>query len=149
MLCNFINLPRWAASGGWSFGTIAESVSMKFAPFCRLHDESTKDPINRFYRFYSKLEHTLGVPMLRRAPDSEGIRLRELKGQRKSLWRRFEDNPNEVHIAAKLKFIDDQIAELNQPYNHGINKIDDFEVAAVPEVNGLFLLLGVSQRRGR
>jgi len=86
--------------------------------------------------------------MLRRAPDSEEIRLRELKGERKSLWRRFEDNPNEVHIAAKLKFIDDQIAELNQPYHHDPNKIDDFEVAAVPEVNGLILLLSVSQRRG-
>jgi hypothetical protein len=86
--------------------------------------------------------------MLRRAPDSEEIRLRELKGQRKSLWRRFEDHPNEIHIAAKLKFMDDQIAELSQQYNHAANKIDEFEVAAVPEVSGLFLLLAVSQRRG-
>jgi hypothetical protein len=118
---------------------------MKVIPIRQRHDQSTEDLENGSTQ---NLQCPLGVPMLSRAPDSEGIRLRELKGQRKSLWRRFEDNPNEVHIAAKLKFLDDQIAELNQPYNHGINKIDDFEVAAVPEVNGLFLLLGVSQRRG-
>jgi len=118
---------------------------MKVIPIRRRHDQSTKDLENGSTQ---DLQCPLGVAMLSRAPDSEELRLRELKRQRKSLWKRFEDNPNEVHIAAKLKFIDDQIAELNQPYNHGVNKTDDFEVAAVPEVNGLFLLLGVSQRRG-
>lgn len=86
--------------------------------------------------------------MLRHAPDSEEIRLRELRAKRKTLWRQFEDNPNETHLAAKLKIIDDQIAQLNQQSNHDANKIDDSEVAAVPEVGGLFLLLAVSQRRG-
>jgi hypothetical protein len=146
MLFDLFNLPCSAASGGWPLVTIARSLSSKkFAACFRLHDGSTKGLVSGSTQ---NLSIYWGVPMLRRAPDSEEIRLRELKGERKSLWRRFEDNPNEVHIAAKLKFIDDQIAELNQPYNRGINKIDDFEVAAVPEVNGLFLLLGVSQRRG-
>lgn len=86
--------------------------------------------------------------MLRHAPDSEEIRLRELRAKRKTLWRQFEDNPSETHLAAKLKIIDDQIAQLNQQSNHDANKIDDSEVAAVPEVGGLFLLLAVSQRRG-
>jgi hypothetical protein len=86
--------------------------------------------------------------MLRRAPDSEGIGLRGLKDQRKSLWRRFEDNPSEIHLAAQLKFIDDQIAQLNEQSDHDANRIDGFQGEAGPEVGGLFLLLAVSPRRG-
>jgi hypothetical protein len=118
---------------------------MKVIPIRRRHDQPTKDLENGSTR---NLQRSLGVPLSSRAPDSEEIRLRELEHQRKSLWKRFEDNPNEVHIATKLKFIDNQIAKLNQQYNHDANKIDNFEVAAVPEVSGPFLLLAVSHRRG-
>ena len=85
--------------------------------------------------------------MLRRASDSEEVRLRELRAKRKSLWRRFEENPNEVHLAAKLKIIDDQIAQPNQQSDRAADKIDDPEVGGIPEVGSLFLVLGVSQRR--
>jgi hypothetical protein len=86
--------------------------------------------------------------MLRHAPDSEEISLRDLKDHRKSLWRRFEANPNEIQLAARLRLIDDQIAEFNQQSDRNANKADDLEVAAVPQVGGHFLLLAVSQRRG-
>ena len=97
--------------------------------------------------------------MLRGALDYEEIRLRELKVTRRCIWRRFERNPNETHLAARLKIIDDQIAQSNRHCNHDANKIDDSEragvpkvgglspVAAVPKVGGLFLILAVSQRR--
>jgi hypothetical protein len=48
------------------------------------------------------------------APDSQDIMLQELKDKRKPLQKRFEDNPNEIHLALELKIIDDQIAECNQ-----------------------------------
>jgi len=48
------------------------------------------------------------------APDSQYAVLRELKGKREPLQRRFENNPNEIHLALELKIIDDQIAECNQ-----------------------------------
>jgi len=85
---------------------------------------------------------------MRHAPDSEDKRLRELRTNRESLWKRFEDNPNETHLAAELKIIDDQIARPNQQDDHNANRLDDSEVAAVPKVGGLFLVLAVSQRRG-
>jgi len=47
-------------------------------------------------------------------PDSKKIKLHELIGKRKPLWRRFEDNPNDTHLALELKIIDDQIAECNR-----------------------------------
>lgn len=47
-------------------------------------------------------------------PDPQKIRLQELIGKRKPLWKRFEHNPNDIHLALELKFIDDQIAECNQ-----------------------------------
>ena len=78
--------------------------------------------------------------MLRRASDSGVIRLRELRAKRKSLWRRFEENPNEVHLAAKLKIIDDQIAQPNQQSDRAADKIDDPEVGGIPEVGSLFLV---------
>ena len=34
------------------------------------------------------------------------------------MWERFEDNPNEIHLALELKIIDDQIAESNQQIHH-------------------------------
>jgi hypothetical protein len=86
--------------------------------------------------------------MLRRTPYSEEIRLQELRATRKALWRRFEDNPNEIHLAAKLKIIDDQIAGSNHRTHHVASNTDDFEAAADPEVGGLFLLLAVLQRPG-
>ena len=52
------------------------------------------------------------------APDSQGMVLQELKGKRKRLQKRFEDNPNEIHLALELKIIDDQIAERNQKVQH-------------------------------
>ena len=91
---------------------------------------------------------SIGGAMLRHAPDSEVIRLRELRAKRQTLWRRFEDHPNEIHLAAKLKIIDDQIAALNHQSERDANKIDESEVAAVPKVGGLFVLLAVSQRSG-
>jgi len=69
-----------------------------------------------------------------------------LRAKRKTLWRRFEDNPNEIRLAAKIRLIDDQIAQLNQQMD--MNNIDDSEVATVPKIGGLFLLLAVSPRRG-
>jgi hypothetical protein len=48
------------------------------------------------------------------APDSQGVILQELKDKREPLQRRFENNPNEIHLALELKIIDDQIAECNQ-----------------------------------
>jgi hypothetical protein len=88
---------------------------------------------------------SIGGAMLRHAPDSEVIRLRELRAKRQTLWRRFEDHPNEIHLAAKLKIIDDQIAQPNRQID--TNNLDDSEVSAVPKVGALFLLLSVSQRR--
>ena len=81
-------------------------------------------------------------------PDSQLTRLRELKCMRKSLWKRFVGNPNETHLAAELKIIDDEIAQFNLHSHHDALKIDDFKVAAVPKVECLFLLLAVSQRKG-
>ena len=40
-------------------------------------------------------------------------RLQELKAEREPLFQRFADHPNEVHLAIKIKSIDDQIAECN------------------------------------
>ena len=67
---------------------------------------------------------------------------------RKSLWKRFVDNPNETHLAAVLKIVDDEIAQFNLHSHHDAHKIDDCEVAAVPKAECLFLLLAVSQRKG-
>jgi hypothetical protein len=55
-------------------------------------------------------------------PDSKKIRLQELIGKRKPLWKRFEDNPNDTHLALELKIIDDQIAECKQQIHHYGNK---------------------------
>jgi len=35
----------------------------------------------------------------------------ELRVRRESLFQRFEKNPDEIHLALKIKIIDDQIAE--------------------------------------
>ena len=52
------------------------------------------------------------------APDSQGMVLQELKDKRKRLQKRFEGNPNEIHLALELKIIDDQIAESKQKVQH-------------------------------
>jgi hypothetical protein len=83
-----------------------------------------------------------------RSPDSEEARLRELIHIRKSIWKQFEDKPNETHLAAKLKSIDDQIAQFNLERMRDANQIDDFKVAAVPKIECQFLLLAVFQRKG-
>ena len=44
---------------------------------------------------------------------SNQIRMQELLGRRKPLWKRFEDNPNDIQLALEVKLIDDQIAECN------------------------------------
>jgi hypothetical protein len=85
--------------------------------------------------------------MPRYIPYSEELRLQGLRAERRTLWKRFESNPSEVHLAAKLKIIDDQIAQPYQQSDHDENKLDDSEVTAVPEVGGLYLLLALSQRR--
>ena len=86
--------------------------------------------------------------MLRRVPDSEDVRLQELRVLRKSLYRRFEDNPNLIHLAARLKVIDDQIAQRNRRRDeHDAGKAEDSGGIEVPKVGGLFLVLAVSQRR--
>jgi hypothetical protein len=38
-------------------------------------------------------------------------KLEELRAKREPLFQRFANNPNEVHLAIEIKFIDDQIAE--------------------------------------
>jgi len=38
-------------------------------------------------------------------------KLEELRAKREPLFRRFANNPNDVHLALEIKFIDDQIAE--------------------------------------
>lgn len=86
--------------------------------------------------------------MLHHVPYSEEIRLRELRAKRKTLWRRFEENPEETHLAAKLKVIDDLIAQPDLQIGQEDNEIDDSEKKSDPEVGGLFLLLAVFQRRG-
>jgi hypothetical protein len=48
------------------------------------------------------------------APNSQEIRLQELRDKRKPVWERFEKNPTDTHLALELKVIDDQIAECNQ-----------------------------------
>jgi hypothetical protein len=48
------------------------------------------------------------------APNSQEIRLQELRDKRKPLSERFENNPNDTHLALELKIIDDQMAECNQ-----------------------------------
>jgi hypothetical protein len=48
------------------------------------------------------------------APSSQEIRLRELRDKRKPLSERFENNPDDTHLALELKIIDDQIAECTQ-----------------------------------
>jgi hypothetical protein len=67
---------------------------------------------------------------------------------RKSLWKRFVGNPNEIYLAAEIKIIDYEIAQCNLNNHHDAHKIDDFKVAAVPKAECLFLLLAVSQRKG-
>jgi len=81
-------------------------------------------------------------------PYSEELRLRELRAKRKTLWKRFEENPSEIHLAAKLKIIDDQIAQPYQQNDGHDNKLDESEVTVVPEVGGVFVLLALSQRKG-
>jgi hypothetical protein len=81
-------------------------------------------------------------------PYSENVRLQGLRAERRILWKRFEDNPSEIHLAAKLKIIDDQIAQPYQQNGDHDNKLNDSEVPAVPEVEGIYLLLALSQRAG-
>ena len=85
--------------------------------------------------------------MLRRVPDSEDVRLQELRVLRKSLYRRFEDNPNLIHLAARLKVIDDQIAQRNRQRDEHNAEKEDSGATEVPKVGGLFLVLAVSLRR--
>jgi hypothetical protein len=49
--------------------------------------------------------------------------MKELRTKRKSLWERFETNPNEIQLAAELRIIDDQIADCNEKRNHCDNKM--------------------------
>jgi hypothetical protein len=37
----------------------------------------------------------------------------ELRARRGPLFQRFENNPNQIHLALEIKIIDDQIAECN------------------------------------
>ncbi len=57
------------------------------------------------------------------APDSQEIRLQELIGKRKPVWQRFENNPNDTHLALELKVIDDQISECNQQIHRDRTKL--------------------------
>jgi hypothetical protein len=81
-------------------------------------------------------------------PYSEELRLQDLRAQRKFLWKRFEENPSEIHLAAQLKSIDDQIAQPYQQNDEQGNKLDDSEVTVAPKVEGIYLLLALSQRVG-
>ncbi len=90
----------------------------------------------------------MGVRMPLYIPYSEELRLRGLRAERRTLWKRFEENPSEIHLAAELKIIDDQIAQPYQQNDGHDNKFDDAHVAAVPKVEGVYLLLALSQRVG-
>jgi len=57
-------------------------------------------------------------PRLITASKSLGTRMQELRTKRKSLWERFESNPNEIQLAAELRIIDDLIADCNERRNH-------------------------------
>ena len=81
-------------------------------------------------------------------PYSEELRLRGLRAERRTLWKRFEENPGQIHLAAELKIIDDQIAQPYQQDDGRDNKLDSAHVAAVPKVEGVYLLLALSQRVG-
>jgi hypothetical protein len=41
-------------------------------------------------------------------------KLEELRTKREPLFQRFAKNPNELHLAIEIKFIDDEIAECNR-----------------------------------
>jgi hypothetical protein len=82
------------------------------------------------------------------ALDFEGISLQKLTQARKSLWKQFEGEPNQTHLAAELKVIDDQIALFNLQRNCDANKIEELKLAAVPKLDSLFMLLAVSHRKG-
>jgi hypothetical protein len=45
----------------------------------------------------------------------------ELKARRSPLYQRFENNPNQIHLALEIKIIDDQIAECNHLIQHKRN----------------------------
>jgi hypothetical protein len=47
-------------------------------------------------------------------PSTDEIKLQELRGKRKPLSERFENNPDDTYLALELKIIDDQIAECRQ-----------------------------------
>jgi len=81
-------------------------------------------------------------------PYSEELRLRGLRAERRTLWIRFEENPSQIHLAAELKIIDDQIAQSYQQNNGHDNKLDDPDAAAVPEVEGVYLVLALSRHVG-
>lgn len=84
--------------------------------------------------------------MFLQAAYSEEKSLTELRAKRKTLWRRFESNPSEIHLAAILRVLDDQIAQANEQSDRAVQNICASEVKAVPEVGGLFVLLSLSQR---
>jgi hypothetical protein len=94
-----------------------------------------------------ELECPPGVRILHQSRYSEKIRLRELGPKRKILRRRFENNAKQIHLTAKLKIIDDQSAQPDKQSDLEANRIDGSEVAALPKVGGLFLLLALSRRR--
>jgi len=48
------------------------------------------------------------------AAQSLKMRIEELRTLRKPLWERFEKNPTEIQLAAKLRIIDDLIADCNE-----------------------------------
>lgn len=52
------------------------------------------------------------------ASKSPKIRMAELRTKRKSLWEQFENNPNEIQLAAELRITDDLIADCNEKRNH-------------------------------
>jgi hypothetical protein len=57
------------------------------------------------------------------AQEFQQVRLQELIGKRKPVWQRFEDNPNDTHLALELKIIDDQISECNQQIHRDGRKL--------------------------
>jgi len=48
------------------------------------------------------------------AAQSLKMRIEELRALRKPLWEQFENNPTEIQLAAKLRIIDDLIADCNE-----------------------------------
>jgi hypothetical protein len=71
------------------------------------------------------------------APKSLKTRMEELRAKRKSLWERFESNPNEIQLAAELRIIDDLIADCNEKRNYRSDEMAQSGQGSDPDLLGV------------